>query len=230
MKPRQLVLDLPHRAAWGREDFLVSPANAAAVAMIDGWRDWPSHAAVLVGPPGSGKTHLVEVWRQASGAGVLPVSALHEDDIPELMAGHALAVEDAPGDRLNERAMFHLLNYARELGGRVLITSMALPAAWNVALPDLRSRLRSAPVASLGVPDDALLRGVLVKLFDDRQLAVEESVLSYLLPRMPRSLEAARQIVAQLDAAALASKAEITRPFAAKELADMLSPPLFEEE
>ena len=108
MKPRQLVLDLPHRAARGREDFLVTPANAAAVAMIDGWRSWPSHAAVLVGPPGSGKTHLVEVWRQASGAGVVPVSALHEDAIPELMAGHALAVEDAPGDQLNERAMVGL--------------------------------------------------------------------------------------------------------------------------
>ncbi len=230
MKPRQLVLDLPHRAARGREDFLVSPANAAAVEMIDGWRNWPSHAAVLVGPPGSGKTHLVEVWRQASGAGVVAAAALHEGAIPELMAASALAVEDAPGDQLNERAMFHLLNYARQQGGKVLFTSTALPAAWNVALPDLLSRLRSLPVASLGVPDDALLRGVLVKLFNDRQLAVEEAVLSYLLPRMPRSLDAARLIVARLDAAALASKAEITRPFAARELAEMLSPQLFEDE
>lgn len=230
MNPRQLVLDLPHRAARGREDFLVSPANAAAVAMIDSWQNWPSHAAVLVGLPGSGKTHLVEVWRQASGAGVVAASALEEEAIPELMAASALAVEDAPGEHLNERAMFHLLNYARQQGGRVLLTSTAAPVAWKVALPDLASRLRSVPVANLGVPDDALLRGVLVKLFSDRQLAVDEAVLSYLLPRMPRSLEAARLIVARLDAAALANKAEITRPFVARELSEMLSPQLFEDE
>jgi chromosomal replication initiation ATPase DnaA len=230
MKPRQLVLDLPHRAARGREDFLVSPANAAAVAMIEDWRNWPSHAVVLVGPPGSGKSHLVEVWRQASGAAMVTAAGLSERAVPELLASGALAVEDAPGTGLDERAMFHLLNYARQEGGRVLLTSGTLPASWDIALPDLRSRLRAAPVARLSEPDDTLLRGVLVKLFTDRQLLVDEPVLSYLLPRMPRSFEAARQIVARLDEAALASKAEITRSFAAKALAELLAPPLFGEE
>lgn len=230
MKPRQLVLDLPHRTALGREDFLVSPANAAAVAMIENWRNWPSHVAVLAGPPGSGKSHLVEVWRQESGAGLVAAGALAELDVPVLLAPGALAVEDASSGGFDERAMFHLFNYARQEGGKVLITTSALPTAWEIALPDLRSRLRAAPVTSLGAPDDALLRGVMVKLFADRQLAVDEAVLSYLLPRMPRSFEAARQIVARLDEAALASKAEINRSFAARELADLLAPPLIEED
>ncbi len=230
MSSRQLVFDLPHRAALGREDFLVASSNQAAVAMIDDWRNWPSHCAVLVGPPGSGKSHLMEVWRVSSGAAVVAASGLSEAAVPDLLDSGALAVEDAPGPALNERAMFHLLNYARQAGGKVLITSATIPAAWDITLPDLRSRLRAAPVTELGAADDALLRGVLVKLFADRQLAVEEPVISYLLLRMPRSLEAARQIVAALDEAALASKSDITRSFAAKALADVLAPPLFGED
>jgi chromosomal replication initiation ATPase DnaA len=223
MTPAQLVLDLPHRAALEREDFLVSPANAAAVAMIDAWRDWPSHVAVLAGPPGSGKSHLVEVWRKAAGARRAEAGEISEAGVPDLLSTGALAVEDAPGPGLDERAMFHLLNLSRQQGGRVLITALDGPASWAITLPDLRSRLRAAPVTRLGPPDDALLRGVLVKLFSDRQLAVDEAVVTYLLKRMPRSFAAARDLVATLDAASLAGKAEITRSFVARTLHPLLS-------
>lgn len=227
---RQLVLNLPHRAALAREDFLVSTSNAAAVAMIDGWRDWPSHGAVLVGPPGSGKSHLVEVWRQISGARRGSVAELTEDAVPALLAVGAVAIEDAPGAALNERALFHLLNLARQTAGKVLLTSEQPPVNWPVALPDLRSRLRALPSATIGAPDDGLLRGVLVKLFADRQLAVDETVISFLLLRMPRSLQAARQIVAAIDDAALVAKSEITRSFVAKTLSAIAEPGLFAEE
>jgi chromosomal replication initiation ATPase DnaA len=229
-KGRQLVLALPHRTALGRDDFLVSPANAAAVAMIDQWPDWPSHALLLVGPPGSGKSHLVEVWRQASGAARIAAGDLDEASVPALLAGGGLAIEDAPGDALDERALFHLLNLARQQGGRVLITAQQPPGRWGVALPDLLSRLRAAPVAELGAADDALLRGVLVKLFADRQLAVEETVISYLVVRMPRSLDAARHVVAEIDRRALEDKAQISRVLVARVLSELTEPGLFPED
>lgn len=226
-KTRQLVLDLPHRAALGRDDFLVTPSNAAAVAMIDQWPDWPSHAVMLIGPPGSGKSHLVEVWRQVSGAGSVSIGDLDEAAVPGLLASAALAIEDAPGTELNERALFHLLNLAHQHGAKVLITSAIHPVGWGIKLPDLVSRLRAAPVAELGAPDDVLLRGVLVKLFADRQLVVDESVISYLLVRMPRSLEAARRLVAEIDRRALEEKSGVTRAFAARVLAQFEAPGLF---
>jgi chromosomal replication initiation ATPase DnaA len=229
-KGRQLVLALPHRAALGREDFLVSPANAAAVAMIDQWPDWPSHALLLVGPPGSGKSHLVEVWRRASGAERIEAADLSAEAVPDLLAQGGLAVENAPGPALNERALFHLLNLARQQGAKVLITSEQLPGAWGVRLPDLVSRLRAAPVAELGAADDALLRGVLVKLFADRQLAVEESVISYLVVRMPRSLDAARHLVAEIDRRALEDKAQVSRTFVARVLTGLAEPGLFPDD
>ncbi|MEI7600789.1 MAG: hypothetical protein WCJ41_15900 [Aestuariivirga sp.] len=227
---RQLVLDLPLRTALGREDFLVTPSNAAAVAMIDSYPDWPHHGVVLVGDGGSGKSHLLEVWRQASGARLITAAQLSSEPPDKLLESGALAIDNAPGDTLDERALFHLLNLTRQTGGHVLIASTADPAQWMVQLPDLASRLKALAVARLDPPDDALLRGVLVKHFADRQIAVEEPVISYLMLRMPRSLDAARAIVAELDSLALAEKAAVTRALAARVLQHMTEPGLFPDE
>jgi len=227
---RQLVLDLPLRTALGRDDFLVTSSNEAAVAMIDRYPDWPHHGVVLVGDGGSGKTHLLEVWRQASGARLISAAQLGSEPPDRLLETGALAIDNAPGTALDERALFHLLNLARQTGGHVLVASEADPAQWKVQLPDLASRLKALAVARLDPPDDALLRGVLVKQFADRQIAVEEAVISYLMLRMPRSLDAARLIVAELDALALAEKAAVTRTLAARVLQQMTEPGLFPDE
>jgi chromosomal replication initiation ATPase DnaA len=227
---RQLVLDLPLRTALGREDFLVTPSNAGAVAMIDRYPDWPHYGAVLVGEAGSGKSHLLEVWRQASGARLVLAKDLGLEPPDGLLAGGALAIDDAPGSALDERALFHLLNLARQSGASVLIASEADPANWKVRLPDLASRLKALPVARLDPPDDALLRGVLVKLFADRQLVIEEQLISYLMLRMPRSLEAARALVADIDRLALTEKTAVTRGLAARVLQGMVEPGMFPEE
>jgi chromosomal replication initiation ATPase DnaA len=221
---RQMVLDLPHRPALGREDFLVTDSNRAAVSAIEGHAAWPHHALAIVGPPGSGKSHLIEVWRQMTGAPRIPADGLREADVPQLMREGVLAIDDAPGAQLDERALFHLLNLARQQQGRVLFASLHRPAAWRVGLPDLASRLKAVPYAELGPPDDALLRGVLVKLFADRQLVVEEPAISFLLLRMQRSLEAARELVAVIDRRALEQKTAITRSFLGKILAETPPP------
>ena len=226
---RQLVLDLALRAAQGRDDFLVTPSNAAAVAMIDLYPDWPAYGMVLQGAPGSGKTHLLEVWRHAAKAGLVRMDAIGRLPPDQLLASGALAIDDAPGASLDERALFHLLNLARQTASHLLIASETDPAAWGVTLPDLASRLKVLPVARLQPPDDELLRGVIVKLFADRQLAVDEQVVSYLMIRMPRSLDAARALVAGIDRLALEEKSPVTRHLVARVLQQVAEPGLFPE-
>ena len=222
---RQLVFDLPHRQALGREDFLVTSSNAGAVALIDAWPSWPSNAALLTGPAGSGKSHLAQVWRQRSNALIANASALTIEDAPAMLATGALAIEDATTS-MNERALFHLLNLAKQQANSVLITARTPPEAWKIGIVDLLSRLRALPLLEILPPDDDLLGGVLVKLFLDRQIAVEESIIKFMLSRMPRSLAAARVLVAEIDRRALEEHAEVTRLLVGKILVEFSAPEL----
>jgi chromosomal replication initiation ATPase DnaA len=185
---------------------------------------------VLLGAAGSGKSHLLEVWRQKAGARLITAADAAHEPPDQLLKTGALAIDNAPGTRLDERALFHLLNLARQTASHVLIASETDPAHWAVALPDLASRLKALAVARLDPPDDALLRGVMVKLFADRQLAVEEAVVSYLMLRMPRSLDAARALVADIDRVALVEKSAVTRSLVASVLHGMTEPGLFPED
>lgn len=225
--PRQLLLDLSHRTALGRDDFLVAPSNEAAVKLVDDWPDWPAHAVLLVGPEGSGKSHLATVWQVRAKAPLIALGELTTPKAPELLSSGALALEYDEAKAFDETALFHTLNLARQQGGHVLLTSRLAPHLWKVKLPDLASRLKALPLVHISAPDDALLRGVLVKLFMDRQINVDEAVVSYMLTRMARSLAAARSLVAEIDRAAMVEKAEITRPFVARIMAAHESPELF---
>jgi chromosomal replication initiation ATPase DnaA len=212
--PRQLALALPHSQSYAREDFLSGPSNAVALALIDGWPDWPARAVALVGPEGSGKSHLADVWAAQAGARCISGSALQEANLPGALATGAVVIEDVAENGIDERALFHLLNLAREEGAYALLTMRSSPAGWNLALRDLASRLRALPVVTLAAPDDALLRALLVKLFSDRQIVVEESLITYLVTRIERSCRAARDAVAELDREALRRKRPVTRALA----------------
>lgn len=200
----------------GGDDFLVSGSNEQAVALINSWPDWPGPVAVLSGPQGSGKTHLVNVWRAASGAPSFPASALTAAVGAVLERPGPVAVEDFDERGVDETEAFHLINLARERRFNLLITGRRPPGEWAVSLPDLRSRLRSAALVTIEEPDEALLSAVLVKLFADRQLSVEPGMIGYLMRRMERSMAAAQRLVDALDRAALAEKRAVTRALAAK--------------
>jgi chromosomal replication initiation ATPase DnaA len=212
---RQLPLDLPHAVSFRRDDFLESAANAEALALVERWPDWPSYAAAIVGPGGSGKSHLASIWAERSGARTLPAHLLVKEEVPRALSTGALVLENLISGEFDEHALFHLLNMAREDEVSVLFTSAQPLESGMAGLPDLASRLRAVPAAKLAAPDDALIAAVLVKLFADRQIAVEQDLIAYLLPRMERSLGNARTLVARIDDAALAASRPVTRAFVA---------------
>jgi chromosomal replication initiation ATPase DnaA len=212
--PTQLALALDHAESLAREDFLTGPSNAAAMSLIERWPDWPSRTVLLRGPEGSGKSHLAAIWARQSGARTLSPRALEGAEVPIALVTGALVLENLAEGQFDEAALFHLLNLAREERAYVLITARTTPATWRIEVPDLASRLRALPVVALTSPDDALLRAVIVKLFTDRQVAVDESLVSFLATRIERSFAAARAAVTRLDREALRLRRPITRAFA----------------
>jgi chromosomal replication initiation ATPase DnaA len=217
--PPQLPLELPHRAAQEAEDFLVSRSNAAAVEVVDAWPNWSYPAVLVTGPRGAGKSHLANVWRLRSGAHMVPASSISDAAMADFEAHRALVVEDIDRGVGGEQILFHLLNLARERKYSILLTSRVAPGEIEITLPDLRSRLRALPIAPIEPPDEGLLKAVLVKLFSDRQLAVEPHIVSYLALHMERSMESANRVVAAVDRLSLARQRKVTRAIAAEVLA-----------
>ncbi|MTH35101.1 chromosomal replication initiator DnaA [Paracoccus limosus] len=224
---RQLALDLTIPPALSRDDFLTTSANRDALAMLDRPAAWPGGRLLLIGGPGSGKSHLARFWAEENGAQILRASSISPGSVDAaLPPGGALVVENAheiAGISEAEDALFHLWNLAGARQVLLLITARMPPRDWGIRLPDLMSRLNSAAQAVLGPPDDALLPAVLVKLFADRQIQVAPDVVDWLTLRMERDLGLARHLVAAIDRKSLADRRPVTRRLAA-ELLDKLSP------
>jgi chromosomal replication initiation ATPase DnaA len=221
MKPisEQLPLAFEHDPATGRDDLLISDPLSAAVSIVDTWPQWPSPVVILAGPVGSGKSHLASIWREKSGA--VPIHPQAGSDAADIAARQPVLFEDADRRGFDDQALFHVINSVRENGTGLLITTRLWPMSWPVDLADLRSRLKAATVVEIGEPDDELLALVLVKLFSDRQLTVDEKLIGYIVTRMERSLDAAQTIVEKLDRLALSRRTRISRALALEVLTEL---------
>lgn len=205
----QLALDLGYVQALEAEDFLPAPCNREALAWLARWPDWPAPGLVLVGPAGSGKSHLARIFMRHAGALALDARALPE----ALPAGAAFVLD--PAQQVRDEARLLSLHHAiQERGAHLLLTGEDPPARWPLRLPDLASRIRALPVATLGPPDDALLGALLVKQFRDRGLIVREGVVAYLVRHMERSFASAQRLVAELDRLSLKHNRPVTVPLA----------------
>ena len=222
----QLSFDIPARPALGRGDFYVTESNAVAMGLIDTWPAWPSGKLLLVGPHGSGKTHLAHVWCAESGAHMIASRDLAQADVARLCDGPVCVedVERVAGEPTAEEALFHLHNLVLANGHTLLMTAATPPSGWPLDLPDLASRMIGTTVAKLTPPDDLLLSAVLAKLFSDRQIVPMPDVIPYLVRWMPRSFAAAGHVVAHLDKEALGTPKGVTRSLARLALAELEFP------
>jgi chromosomal replication initiation ATPase DnaA len=215
----QLPLAFGHDTARGRDDLRVSQRLAAAVAIVDSWPSWPSPVVILAGPVGSGKSHLASIWRERSGA--VDIHPLKGSGAAVPSAAGPVVFEDADRVGFDETELFHVINSVRENGTGLMMTSRLWPISWPVTLPDLASRLKAATTVEIGEPDEELLFQVIVKLFADRQLNIDDRLVQYVVSRMERSLGAAQTIVERLDRLALARGTRITRGLAAEVLNEL---------
>jgi len=217
--PRQLRLPLNPPPAWDRESFAVSPTNGQALAALDAWPHWPEGRLALVGPAGTGKSHLSRDWARRQGAVVIAAASTGDGPLDlAALRGRPLLVEDADrrgdGDLVDDETLFHLINMAGVDGGALLLTGRLAPVAWDAAVPDLRSRLNALSVARIEEPDDVVLEAVLRRGFAAAGLRPAAELYPYLMARLPRSAPAALAAVAALDEASAAQGREVNKALA----------------
>ena len=207
----QLPLTLPLPPAYDKDSFVMGSANEQALGWLQRWPDWPLplKGLNLYGPSGSGKTHLSNLW--AGRAEAIALNSLSDFEQDQFLQTQHVMLEDfgVPG-RYDDTAVFHLLNYISSVSGTLLILSPYPVAQYDSCLSDLRSRLRSLAAQEIYLPDDRLLKAVLAKHFTDRQCAVSEQVLNYIVNRMERSFSAAQQLSAEMDRLALSRKVPVS--------------------
>ena len=213
---QQYPFDFDARPAMGRGAFLIGESNAQAIGWIDRWDKWPAPTLFISGPAASGKTHLAAVWAERSHGVYIDAATLNRQSAETIanMGEHLIidGLDPWVGDTAAETTLFHVYNILKESGRSALITMRMSPAHTDFALPDLASRFRAAPLCRIDAPDDMLLGSVLIKLFSDRQLTVNNDVIKYILPRMDRSFAAAADLVARADHLALSRKRGISVP------------------
>jgi len=226
----QLPLPFSPARSFAAADFVPGAANAEARAWMSRWPDWPQRRLSLWGPAGSGKSHLAAIWRDRTGATLLDgttLAAIAPEAVPALLPpagpiGAAILVENTCSTPQG-RPLLHLINAAQEAGVSVLLTARQPPSRWDVALPDLRSRLASMAAVAIAAPDEALVEAVLAKLLADRQVSLRPELLSFLALRLPRDFATIHSLAAGLDCASLAAGRRITRPLAAVALAEAMA-------
>ncbi len=209
---RQQVFNFAVRASLGGEDYLVGPSNRDAVAWLDKWPDWPGPSLIIHGPAGCGKSHIANV-QLARCAGVLVTPALlKEAGLSDILERASHCVVDDADAGFEEEDLLHLYNGLAAAGGTLLLTAKVSPARWNSQLKDLDSRLKAAASVEIRQLDDDLLKAVLAKQFSDRQLLVDQDVISYAAKRMERSLAEVRSIVDGADKLSLVEGRKVTMP------------------
>jgi len=219
---KQTVLALATHAPFDPDNLVVGTANAQAFALLQEWPHWHNPTTILIGAPGSGKSHIASCWRLKTNAQQFTPDEFGAA-LAHLDSGQPVLVEDIVAGSFDETALFHLINGVGEAHlvkntASLLLTSRLPPCHWQIKLADLASRLKAAQLVEISQADDMMLMGILTKLFADRQLLVEPQVLRYCASRMERSFDAAVAFVGEVDRLALESQSKVNRRLVAQVL------------
>ena len=215
----QLIFNLSRRQAYNREDYFVSKTNSLAVKILENWKNFSSTGLVIVGPSACGKTHLAAVWSKETSAKSYDISTFFGIDLNHLIDEKFIVLEDVekleliPKDKrlIIEENILHIFNSLSANKGKILFTSCKFPRFWEIGLKDLLSRLMTLTTLELNMPDDNLLAAVMAKQFQDRQIKVDDEVLTYAISRMERSFLFAKTLVEALDVESLKLKKPIKK-------------------
>ena len=216
LNKEQYIFDLGHITSHSIDDYIVSDANILAFEHIISFPNWRTPMTLLLGPPKSGKSHLARIWQEISKAYIVNNDMLKE--ITKQGGVYPVLIDNIDKDNFSENNLFHFLNQSIRDQRPLLMSATKPIASWPYKTADLLSRARLATSFFVAAPDDVQLSQMFAKLFDDRQIAVEPKIISYLISRMERSSEEAVLLVDLMDRIALTKSKPITKAVALEAL------------
>ena len=209
----QLTIEMPKRTALNREDFLVNVRNKVAVDFIDNFYKKSIKLGILIGPKGSGKTHLVNVFcKSLEGVNWSFLSSENKNIYDIFNTNDVIIIENINNfhSKQKEEFLFHSINLSKELNKALLLTSSLQVSKLNFKMSDLVSRLEAMNTASIEEPDDTLMEALIIKLFNDRQISVKPKTVNFLMQRIERSYLGVSEIIELIDKVSLSQKKSIS--------------------
>ena len=221
-KNDQYLLNLENKLVHDKNNFLISKCNKKAFDIIEKWPDWEFRKLIIIGLPGSGKTHLSKIWQKKAKAIFLDIKDYKKHSYQSIFKKKYFIIENITSflKKINhkeklevEKYLLHFYNLIEEKKGYVVLTDNLFPKFWNISLPDLRSRILASNCVFIDQPDDKQLSLLLVKLFADKQILIDKKIVKFILYRSERSFANLQSIVDLIDRKSLSSKKKINLNF-----------------
>lgn len=198
-------------------DYMVSACNQEAFSYVNSWPDWPESGLVIYGPKGCGKTHLAHLFAEKVNEGRIKTlqiplyesKQIKMNNIEKICNSSDVIIIENLEKNVDQEALFHLFNSFNKKGKYMLWTSDVAPARLNLSLQDLQSRLEMLTAIEIKEPDDIMLRALIVKLFNDRQIMISPEILEYIITNTERSFSYVENLVKEIDEISLAYKSTV---------------------
>ena len=210
---KQLYFDMPDKTALGIEDYIITESNSFAFDLISRMIKGEINQGVISGPSFSGKTHLSKILIKNIGSNEsLYIDRDYKKIIEKAGSSNLIVIENI--DKLiedrSEEDLFHIINFTKENDKKLLMTSCKSISNIEFKLEDLKSRLNAILEAKIMQPDDELMKLVLIKIFNDKQLLINPNVINFLKSRLERSYKSINDFIEKIDKFSLEKGKKIT--------------------
>ena len=201
----QLVFKFPFKTKYYEQDFYVSSNNFSAYKLIEGWPNWPGKWVNIIGPTGSGKTHLSKILeKKIKKLKVIDETNVNEKIISELRNFDCLIIDNFK-NKIEDKLLYSILNQSKQLENFIVINSKLQLNKFEIKLKDLKSRFNSFIFIGIDLPTDDLLQVIISKSFSDKQINLNPKVSEYIVKNVDRSYEKMFKFLSDLDELSLSS-------------------------
>tara|TARA_B100000242_G_C42981896_1_gene455760 strand:- start:222 stop:878 length:657 start_codon:yes stop_codon:yes gene_type:complete len=201
----QLVFKFPFKTRYFEQDFFVSSNNFSAYKLIESWPNWPGKWVNIIGPTGSGKTHLSKILeKKIKKLKVIDETNVNEKIISELRHFDCLIIDNFK-NKIEDKLLYSILNQSKQLENFIVINSKLQLNKFEIKLKDLKSRFNSFIFIGIDLPTDDLLQVIISKSFSDKQINLNPKVSEYIVKNVDRSYEKMFKFLSDLDELSLSS-------------------------